>query len=723
MLTLQKTRNSEIISVPIFDRPIKDLLSKEWLLTNNRGGYASSTIIGCNTRRYHGLLIGSLTPPVNRIMALANCLEMVIINGNIFNLSTFEFYDKLTPEGFTFLKQFRQDTGVHFDYVVGGLELTKSVYLLRDSNTAAITYDFTTVAEPTEFVLRPFIGLRDFHTLQKSYARLCSQRLDNSLIIRHDIADSCELFLGCPSMNFEEDHQWWFNFIYRNDRERGQDFAEDLWTPGFFKCRIDSPTKITFHCTLQASHSTSPAGESDIHQSIKDLLTHQRTVIAAARTRDRKFRTLCLAADQFIATRDIQKGQQSPERKRGVEKMHERQTTILAGFPWFADWGRDAFIALPGLLLETGRFDEAKSVLTTFAQAADDGMIPNRFDDYTNTAHFNSADASLWFINAAFRYLDATGDLKTFEQKFLPTIRSIVDSYHKGTCFGICADADGLITAGDSETQLTWMDTKYNGVAFTPRYGKAVEINALWYNSLSLLAQFYLSHHKKKSTQYAIRHTQYENMADKVRDSFRRLFWNESAGCLNDCILSAFSPASPRRVEAGETSPFGGPDGTIDATLRPNQIFAVSLPFSPLTPQQQVSVVDTIQQNLLTPYGLRTLAPSDSRYKGSYGGPQQQRDQAYHQGTVWPYLIGPFVEAYLKVNGFSRKSKGQAADFIEPLMQHLTNEGCLGQICEIFDGDPPHKPKGCIAQAWSVAELIRAYRLIRHRATSTNHSI
>ena len=255
MLTLQKTKNTVISSVPTSDRPIEDLLSKEWLLTNNRGGYASSTIIGCNTRRYHGLLIGSLTPPINRIMALANCLEMVIINGNIFNLSTFEFYDKLTPEGFTFLKQFRQDTGVHFDYVVGGLELTKSVYLLRDSDTAVIIYDFTTVTEPIEFVLRPFVGLRDFHTLQKSYAHLCSERLDNSLIIRHDIADSCELFLSCPSMNFEEDHQWWFNFIYRNDRERGQDFAEDLWTPGFFKCRIDSPAKIAFHCNLQASRS------------------------------------------------------------------------------------------------------------------------------------------------------------------------------------------------------------------------------------------------------------------------------------------------------------------------------------------------------------------------------------------------------------------------------------------------------------------------------------
>jgi predicted glycogen debranching enzyme len=663
--TLQKTKTTEVISVPTSDRPIEDLLSKEWLLTNNRGSYASSTIIGCNTRRYHGLLIGSLTPPVNRIMALANCLETIIINGNSFNLSTFEFHDKLIPDGFTFLKQFRKDTGVHFDYVLGGLELTRSVYLLRDTDTVVIIYDFTTVAEPADFILRPFIGLRDFHTLQKSYANLYSQWRDTGLIIRHDVTNSCELFLSCPSMNFVKDRQWWFNFIYRSDRERGQDFAEDLWTPGFVKCRIDSPTKILFWANLKQAQNSET---QDIRQSIKDLQRHRRDIIAAAKTPDKKLKTLCLAADQFIATR-----------------VPGKRATILAGFPWFADWGRDAFIALPGLLLETGRFDEAKSVLTTFARTADGGMIPNRFDDYTNSAHFNSVDASLWFINAAFQYLDATDDLKTFKQQFLPTICSIIDSYHKAARFGIHADVDGLITAGSSETQLTWMDAKYNGITFTPRYGKAVEVNALWYNSLSLLTQFYARRNKSTTKRY-------ENMANKVRQSFCRLFWNENTGCLNDCIL---------------------PDGTIDITLRPNQIFAVSLPFSPLTSQQQASVVDTIQQNLLTPYGLRTLAPSDSRYRGTYTGPQQQRDEAYHQGTVWPYLIGPFVEAYLKVNGFSKESKAQAVEFIEPLIQHLTNDGCLGQVCEIFDGDPPHKPRGCLAQAWSVAELIRAYRLLR----------
>ena len=387
------------------------------------------------------------------------------------------------------------------------------------------------------------------------------------------------------------------------------------------------------------------------------------------------FETLCLTADAFIA-------------KRQTNNHH--RTTILAGYPWFADWGRDAFISLPGLLLSTGRFDEAKSVLTTFASAADEGMIPNRFDDRSGTAHFNSVDASLWFIHAAFQYLKATGDSNTFNQELMPTIRWIIESYHKGTRFDIHADADGLITAGNDQTQLTWMDAKYDGLAFTPRYGKAVEINALWYNSLCLLAQFYSSCDVRDAS-CEESNTQYKQMAEKVRTSFCELFWNKSKGYLNDCIL---------------------PDGSVEDSLRPNQIFAVSLGFSPLSPSQQKAVVKAVQKRLLTPYGLRTLNVKNSNYHGIYTGPQQQRDEAYHQGTIWSFLLGPFVESFLKVNGFSRKSKKKAAEFIQPLLKHLTEDGCLGSVSEIFDGDKPHKPKGCFAQAWGVAELIRAYQLI-----------
>jgi len=674
MLALQKTKSAAILSVLIGGQPVDNLLTKEWLLTNGRGSYASSTIIGCNTRRYHGLLIGTLEPPTNRIMALANCLEIIICNGTAFNLSTLEFSDRLAPAGFNYIKKFHQDTGVHFDYDLGKLKLTKSIYLVRDVDTVAVEYDWTSVQEPVEFVLRPFVGLRDFHLLQKSYpdkSGLSSKRLGDGLLVGNDRPDSCQLFLSCPAANFELDQQWWFDFVYRIDRERGQDFTEDLWTPGFFRCRIDLPGRIVLWATLGSRiENEARLVGADIDSVREDLHNHQNAIVAAAKkNRDQKLKILYLAADQFIVKRNSNRAS---------------KTTILAGYPWFADWGRDTFIALPGLLLSTGRFDQARLVLTTFAQAADAGMIPNYFDDRTAAAQFNSVDASLWFINAAFQYLTATADSTTFMQDFMPVIRWIVDSYEKGTRFGIHADSDGLITAGDNRTQLTWMDAKFAGAAFTPRCGKAVEVNALWFNALCWLAQFYTT----RDLEIARR---YKSMADKVEANFGKLFWNGEFGYLNDRIL---------------------PDGSPDPTLRPNQIFAVSLPFSPLSADQQKSVVDIIEKHLLTPYGLRTLNAGDSRYKGKYTGPQQQRDEAYHQGTVWPYLIGPFVESYLKVNGFSRKSKKKAATFIQPLLEHLTKDACLGSISEIFDGDYPHTPRGCFAQAWSVAELIRAYQLV-----------
>jgi len=405
VLTLQKADDGAIVSISTVDEPVENLLTREWLLTNERGGYASSTIVGCNTREYHGLLIGSLDPPANRIMALAKCLEMVIFEGEtrfcpalgasenmsprkVFNLSTFEFNDKFAPQGFTYLVQVRRDTGLHFDYELDKLQLTKSVYLLRDTDTVALVYDFAGVQESAEFVLRPFIGLRDFHTLQRSDAPLCSRWLGHSLLIRHDVPGSCELFLNCPSMNFEKDEQWWFNFVYREEKQRGQDFTEDLWTPGFFKCRLHpgEPAKIVFWANLGppgAVRNSEQLKKADVDAIREDLRRHQSNVTVAVKNGDVKYRTLCLAADQFITKRQTNG---APE--------HTHRTTVIAGFPWFADWGRDTFIALPGLLLSTQRFDEAKSVLTTFARAADEGMIPNRFDDRTGTAYFNSVDAS-----------------------------------------------------------------------------------------------------------------------------------------------------------------------------------------------------------------------------------------------------------------------------------------------------------------------------------------
>ncbi len=688
MLTLEKANGKAGICVETANVSLEQLLEKEWLLTNTRGGYASSTVVGCNTRRYHGLLIGSLEPPVNRILALSSCLEKIFLGPGTFNLSTFEFPDKISPDGYLRLKRFSRDAGVHFHYELGDLRLTKSVYLAREQDTVAVAYDFKEVHRPVDFALRPLAALRDFHSLQNSVAPLVLASVPDGLLIHHSSIDCGRLLLSCPGASFEEDPQWWFNFVYRCDKERGQDFSEDLFSPGVFKCRIDSPTRLVLWVNLSREYKPgrpATAGKSatadkyvlpDIEDVIRQQSEHHNAVVAAAK-QDKLLGTLFQAGDQFVVKRTTH----DPASPNGLRRGKQ---TILAGFPWFADWGRDAFVSLPGLLLATRRFDEAKSVLVAFAQAARQGMIPNCFDDYTDSAHFNSVDASLWFINAAFAYLDASGDRATFQDMLLPTVISIVDAYQHGTLFGIHADYDGLITAGDSSTQLTWMDAKYDGVAFTPRYGKAVEVNALWYNALMLLNQFYDSDEQS--------HRELKLEIGKVKESFCRLFWNESWGWLNDCILS---------------------DGTADATLRPNQIFAVSLPFSPLSSARQKAVVGIVEKKLLTPFGLRTLSPDDDRYHGTYTGSQSSRDQAYHQGTVWPYLIGPFVEAYLKVHGSSRKSKKQAERFIEPLLTHLASDDCIGQVSEIFDGDPPHKPKGCFAQAWSVAELIRAYLLVK----------
>ena len=670
MIALRKSTVSPLVELDVADQPIDDLLTKEWLLTDTQGGYASSTVLGCNTRGYHGLLVGATEPPVGRVVALANCLETITWEGRCYELSTFEFTDRFVPTGHTYLRRFCRDVGVHFDYALGRLQISKSIYLDPKASTVALVYTLDSVRRPLELTLRPLVGLRDFHTLQRSYAPLCARRLGDAVLVRHNVPHSCHLVMACPGAVFHDDPQWWYNFVYRCEKERGQAFTEDLWTPGVFKVQMKRPGQVVLWAHLDGPEGPGDLPDMDLDQLLADLRGHQREVLAANGTCRGAAKALVLAADQFVVQRTTDRGP---------------GTTILAGFPWFADWGRDAFIALPGLLLETGRIELAKSVLLTFAGAADQGMIPNCFDEHDNTPHYNSVDASLWFIHAAFQYLQASDDTRTFGRDLLPVIRWILECYQKGTRFDIHADADGLITGGSAQTQLTWMDGKCGDTAFTPRHGKAVEVNALWYNALCAVAQYCARRDRQLSQSYRA-------MADRVAEHFGCLFWNETRGYLNDAIY---------------------PDGSVDSSLRPNQVFALSLPFTPpLSQAQQVSILEAVQRELLTPYGLRTLDRSHPGYRGVFTGPPYERDRAYHQGTVWPYLIGPFVEAYLKVHGSDRKTRHQAAEFIQPLLVHLTRDGCLGSICEVFDGDNPLRPKGCFAQAWSVAELIRAYHLV-----------
>ncbi len=669
MLT-QKGSEATTTAISIQGKPIDSLLEKEWLLTNSRGGFSSGTVTGCNTRRYHGLLIGTQNPPSNRMAALSNCLETISCEDRSFSPSCFEFDHTLHPMGYNHLLEFRKDLGVHFEYDLDFTNLTKSVYLLPDSDIVAIVYEFSDVRKVFEFAVRPFTAMRDFHAMQHSSASITSVWDEHFLSVCNQSAQAGQLVFRCESMRFQHQSEWWHHFLYRLERQRGQDCFEDLWSPGQYKCTIDGPQRIILWAGLFDSRQSGQIlDEMDLETAIDAIALDQKEQLNDSVAVDAASQKLYLAAGQFVIERTID---------------DEVTPTILAGYPWFLDWGRDTFIALEGICLSTQHYVVAWGVLKTFAKAVSEGMIPNRFDDYGNEPHYNSIDASLWFVHAAFQYLNITGDRQNFSATLLPAVKWIMDSYRKGTRFGICADKDQLITGGDMDTQLTWMDAKHDGIAFTPRYGKAVEINALWYSNLCRLVEFYKGKNNEEEHFY-------HQLSEQVRLGFQQLFWNESKGYLNDCIL---------------------PTGKADTSLRPNQIFAVSLPFTPLTISQAKKVVDIIENNLLTPYGLRSLSPSDPRYKSHYTGSMARRDAAYHQGTVWGWLIGPFVEAYLKVHGFDPTAKRRCRGFLTPLLEHLDQDGCLGNISEIFDGDKPHRPRGTFAQAWSVAEVLRTWQML-----------
>jgi predicted glycogen debranching enzyme len=669
MLTYKAAHEAETISVSIQDKPLNRLLEKEWLLTNSRGGFSTSSIVNCNTRRYHGLLVGSHLPPANRIAALSNCFESMTAKDRQFSISNFEFDCNIHPNGYSHLLEFRKDVGIHFEYETALANLTKSIFLLPDSDIVAIVYEFSKVCQPFEFALRPFSAMRDFHSLGHSGRNLSSVWNESELSVRGDSPEMGQLILRCEPMRFEQSPEWWHRFFYRIERQRGQDCFEDLWSPGCYKQQIGAPGRIVLWAgVFKNDEPHDILSKMELEAAMDAIRLHQKGLFKQQPPQDSVEKKLYVAADQFLIERTID---------------NEQTPTILAGFPWFLDWGRDTFISLEGLCLNTGRSDVAWGVLKTFAKAVSEGMIPNRFDDYGQCPHYNSIDASLWFVHAAFRYLRQTKNISHFSHKLLPAIKWVMDSYRKGTRFDIHADTDALITGGDVDTQLTWMDARFDGISFTPRYGKAVEVNALWYSNLCELTDYYRGKNDQAANFYGL-------LAEQVRHSFQEQFWNDDQGCLNDCILL---PGKP------------------DSSIRPNQIFAVSLPHSPLSAVQQKAVVEVVERELLTPYGLRTLSPSDPRYKERYIGPQSQRDAAYHQGTVWAFLIGAFVEAYLKVHRFDPTAKRRCRSFLAKLLDHLDNETCLGNISEIFDGAPPHHPRGTFAQAWSVAEVLRARQM------------
>lgn len=645
------------------DAELDTLLEKEWLLTNKIGAYASGTVVGCNTRRYHGLLVAATAPPVGRVVALSTVMEQIIAGDTTYDPATNEFPETFSPRGAVHLLEFRNDVAPTFVFRIGKMELVKEILLAEAANAVALRY--TLHGGSAKLRLRPFAALRDYHVLRKADEphQMTFETVDAGVTVQDRLRSDHVLHVISREAQFVAEPQWWRRLLYRADAARGQDGLEDLYTPGFF----DYDLAEGIPCQITASlNDPLPVGFQTTMTRRRERLG--RLIGSIGSQADESTRRLAGASDAFVVLRSIPNAAPS--------------ASILAGFHWFADWGRDAFIALPGLMLATKRFDEARQVFRTFANHIANGMVPSRFDNYTAAAHYNSIDTSLWFIVAAERYMAATADAAFWRETLMPAAKTILNAYNAGTLFDIRADADGLLAGGSAKTQLTWMDVKLGEKPVTSRHGKAVEVNALWYCAHRIMACRCKGLDDGAADIYAQR-------AEIIAPAFMRTFWNDELDCLYDCVT----------------------DGAASATLRPNQIFAVSLPYSPLSADQQAAVVRTVVEKLLTPRGPRTLAPDDAEYCRHYGGPPESRDRAYHQGTVWPWLIGALVEAVLKTDGPTPPAVKQAGRWLAWLDEHLAEAG-LGFVSEIFDGDPPHAPRGCIAQAWSVGELLRAKLLL-----------
>lgn len=635
-------------------RDINAATSREWLETNGLGGFASSTIIGLNTRRYHALLTAATKPPVGRVVLLSKLEETLVINGDRYDLSANQYPGVIYPRGFEFLECFRLDPFPIFTYRIGDTTLEKSLFMVQGENTTVVQYKFSGMIAGAQLELKPLIAFRDFHaTTHENNAINRAVEFTTGLASIAPYIGLPKLFLAHNAISAEPAGDWYRNFEYEEERYRGLDFREDLFHP------------LTFTFDLHQNATAVVIASTEAHRADEALSREERErirrqkLVAASPVKSDFAESLIAAADQFIVSRGELK-------------------TIIAGYHWFSDWGRDTMIALPGLTLVTGKHDIARQILLAFAKYVDRGMLPNVFPNRGETPDYNTVDATLWYFEAIRQYGELTGDLDTIRNDLYPVLTDIIDWNVRGTRYGIRVDEDGLLQAGEPGVQLTWMDAKIGDWVVTPRTGKPVEIQALWYNALLTLASFAEWFGEKD------RSAIYRSMAAKTRSNFLPQFWNPAAQCLFDVVDG----------------------GHKDPAIRPNQIFAASLPFALVDGDHARQIVDKVRRELLTPFGLRTLSQYDTNYRGQYGGDQRSRDAAYHQGTVWPWLLGAFVTAYLRTYGRNSETLREVSGWLEPLQQHLSEAG-LGSISEIFAGDPPHPPCGCIAQAWSVAELIR----------------
>lgn len=638
--------------------------TREWLVTNGIGGYASGTIAGLLTRRYHGLLVAALKPPQQRTLLLAKLKDTLQYGGDEYALTTDRWqHGVVGSQGYRHIERFfLEGTVPVWHYACGDALLEKRVWMQQGTNTTYVYYRLQRSTLPVTLTLKALVNYRDYHSdTQVSDWRMTIEPIGQGVSISA-FPEAVPFFLLCRGAKVTPMHDWYYGFDLAIERYRGLSDHEDHLHAATFQATLNPGETLTFIVSTDATPNLD--GES----ALRLQHTHEQRLLDRWKIDREKqvestpnwIKHLILAADQFVVNRS------QPNNPNGK--------TIIAGYPWFTDWGRDTMISLTGLTLVTGRPEIARSILRTYSQVVDRGMLPNRFPDVGETPEYNTVDATLWYFLAIQAYYTATEDSDLLDELF-PILTEIIEWHCRGTRYNIHLDAtDGLLYAGETGTQLTWMDAKVGDWVVTPRIGKPVEINALWYNALRIMA--------KLARQIGKPHREYEAMADRVLARFSR-FWHESAGYCYDVL--------------------DGPNGN-DPALRPNQLFAVSLPESPLTIAQQKSVVDTCSRFLLTSYGLRSLAPFHRDYQGQYGGSQRQRDGAYHQGSAWGWLIGTYAIAHLRVYNNPIKAR----EFLEPMANQLQAHG-VGSLSEIFDGDAPMHPRGCIAQAWTVAEVLRAW--------------
>lgn len=638
--------------------------SREWLVTNGIGGYASGTIAGALTRRYHGLLVAALQPPLGRTLLVAKIDETAHYIGRNYPLFTNRWANgTIDPHGFRHIERFYlQGTTPVWSFACADALLDKRVWMQPGENTTYVQYRFRRGTAPIALSARLFVNYRDYHGATRDGWAMQLDPVPHGLRVVAS-EGAVPFYLLSDRGDMSPRHDWFSGFSLSVEGYRGFDGLEDHLYAGKLDISLQPGESLNLIVSTNADANLDGAGAYAERQA------HEHARLESFAGQPNWVQQLVLAADQFVVRRSMPGMTDNEAPTQGH--------TVLAGYHWFGDWGRDTMISLPGLALSTRRPEIARSILLTFARYVHQGMLPNRFPDAGETPEYNTVDATLWYFEALRAYHTVSGDDQLLRELF-PVLEDIIRWHQRGTRHGIHVDPqDGLLYAGEPGVQLTWMDAKVEDWVVTPRIGKPVEVNALWYHALRVMAYFARRLGKPDG--------EYTAMADSAQASFSR-FWYEVGAYCYDVI--------------------DGPGGQ-DASLRPNQLIAVSLPNSPLSAEQQKAVVDACARQLLTSHGLRSLASNHPSYTGRYAGNLRQRDGAYHQGTVWSWLIGPFIDAHLRVYN----DPEVARSYLLPLIHHLADHG-LGSISEIFDGDPPFAPRGCIAQAWGVAELLRAWQTL-----------